>query len=754
MPLMNLFLHRRFILLLVGVIISLCVWAQNADKGKKDAQTLTGDKLYARLKFSKAIVHYSNALANGQDTVYLQQRIAACYAALNDQVNAEKAYAQLANNAQAGNINKYYYAELLRVDKNYASARKYYEEYAKASGSKKVKAPIQQMDNIPALSVDNTAYKIYPLNINTAKSEYAPVFYTDGKLIFSSDRSRKKALYDKWAMGRFSRLYVATLDSTGKTEMIRLHPKAKSFESSAAFTSSGTQLIFSSGSFKKSSTALKNGRRLPVLNLYSAVLTGSMATNVEALSVNGDFSNAHPSISKDGKTLYFASDRLGGQGGTDIYMSTLNANGVWGDPVNLGEEVNTPYDEKFPFIADDGTLYLAGNRPDGLGGLDIYRTSFTNGRWTKPQNLGAPVNSSYDDFSLIIDGANKTGFFASNRPGGKGEDDIYKFTYNGNQPDYSVKIRVLDAVTLKPVVAASLSLDCQTATAANTLTDEDGEKVFTLTGGKTCTVEAWSPGYKNGSLDVRPINNNGLLIISLEPDSTQPAAVQANAQAGNNEGTRSGAPVTGKKYSAPKDGTGMYVPVTTTCAPGVLTVAELKTGNSMQITPDANGVLYFDLRLNTTYVITNGWVKDTISTKNVRPGQQIKAGCTYNIGDIMVVPNIYYDVNKWDIRRDAVAELNRLVTVMKQNPGMQIELSSHTDCRASSRYNMVLSARRAKAAVDYLVRKGIRMSRIIAVGYGESQITNGCVCEPGNYSPCDEAQHQANRRTDVKVLKY
>jgi len=747
MPLMNSFLQLRFIWLLIGIVLNLSVVASDTPAPKKNGQTKAGDRAYAKLKFQKAIRRYSNALTKGQDTIYLQQRIAASYSALNDKVNAEKAYAALANNANAGSINKYYYAELLRIDKSYAAARKYYEAYANASGSKATMAAIPQMDKIPGLAIENPAYKVSTLNINTAKSEFAPVFYKDGKLIFTSNRSCKKALFDKWAIAKNTRLYVADLDSNAKTEMIKLRPKARSFESSAVFSTWGSQLIFSSGSFKKNSTLLKEGRRLPVLNLYSAVLSGSSATNLVPLSVNGDFSNAHPSLSKDGKTLYFASNRLGGQGGTDIYVSTLNANGIWSDPQNLGDVVNTSFDEKFPFIGDDGTLYFASNAPNGLGGLDIYRTNFVDGHWTKPQNLGAPVNSSYDDFSLIIDSAQKSGFFASNRPGGKGEDDIYKFTYNGDQLDYSVKIRVLDANTLKPVVAASLSLDCQTSTAANTLTDENGEKVFTLTSGKSCTVDAWSPGYKNGSVEVTPVNANGMLIISLEVDSSKPAPppADANAVAGSKPA---------KPAAKPMQGNSMYVPVVTKCSNEAITVTELKNGNSMQISPNANGEAQFDLRLNTRYVITHGTVNDTISTKGVRPGDDLVAGCTYHVGQIMVVPNIYYNVNRWNIRPDAAKELDRLATIMQQNPSLQIELSSHTDCRASSRYNMILSARRAKSAVDYLVRKGIRLQRIIAVGYGESRLTNDCVCEPSNYSPCNEAQHQANRRTEVKVLRY
>ncbi len=749
---MNRFIQLRFLILVVAVFFKLNISAADAAP-KKNAQTIAGDKAYLKLKFPKAIARYTNALEQGGDSIYLQQRIAACYRALNDQVNAEKAYAQLANNTKAGNINKYYYAELLRVDKNYASARKYYEQYATGSTNSTLGKAIEQMDKIPALSIDNPAYKISSLGINSSKSDYAPVFYKDGKLIFTSNRDCKKALYDKWAMAKCSRLYITALDSTAKVERIKLNHKTKSFESSSAFTLPSSQLIFSTGSFKKKSTTLKDGKKLPVLNLYSAIMDGNNATNIVALSVNGDFSNAHPSISKDGKTLYFASDRLGGQGGTDIYVSTQNANGVWSDPQNLGADVNSSFDEKFPFIADDGTLYFASNTPGGLGGLDIYKTRFVDGKWNKPQNLGAPVNSSNDDFSFIFDNAQKTGFFASNRPGGKGEDDIYRCTYNGDQLDYSVKIRVLDANTLNPIGAASLALDCQTATAANTLTDANGEKEFTITGGKTCSVEAWSPGYKSGSVDVSPINSNGMLIISLLVDSGQPivsSAVVPNATSSVANNVPAAVAVQPDKLL--NESRGMYVPITANCAD--VTIIDLKTGNQSKAATNANGEIQFDLQLNRKYVVMHGEMSDTISTKGLRPNSTIIASCTYHVGQISVVHNIYYNVNRWNIRKDASEQLDRLAYIMKQNPSLQIELSSHTDCRAGSRYNMVLSARRAKSAVDYVVKKGINIHRFVAIGYGESKLTNDCACEPGNYSPCDENQHQANRRTEIKVLKY
>jgi outer membrane protein OmpA-like peptidoglycan-associated protein len=172
------------------------------------------------------------------------------------------------------------------------------------------------------------------------------------------------------------------------------------------------------------------------------------------------------------------------------------------------------------------------------------------------------------------------------------------------------------------------------------------------------------------------------------------------------------------------------------------------------VSPNIDGQLHLNLKLDRKYAIEYKGLTDTITTNNLRPEGQVGTNWKFAVGQMWVVPNVYYDLNKWSIRKDGAKELDKLVKILKENLHLEIEMSSNTDCRAGSRYNMVLSARRAKAAVDYLVQHGIKMKRIIAIGYGESKITNGCTCEPSNYSPCEESQHQANRRTEVKVLKY
>lgn len=651
----------------------------------------------------------------------------------------------------------------------------------------------------------NPAFKVEPLNLNTSKSDYAPAFYGDGKIIFTSNRSNSKAVYDKWNQSRYSKLYVAALDSTMQTDKAKVKSKCKSYSSSAAYNKATGELIFSSESFKRKNLVLQNGTKLPYQQLYSASFVENKAAHIIPLAVNAEgISSAQPTISKNGKTLCFVSDKISGNGGTDLYTASKDANGVWGDVKNMGTDINSGSDEKFPFLADDGTLYFSSNRAGGLGGLDVYKTKFVGGKWTTPENLIAPINSAQDDFAFIIDEKNKVGFFSSNREGGMGEDDIYKFTYDETKLDYKVTVRVVDAGTLRAVPDVTVALDCKGMDPMNSLTDIKGEKDFIIKGGKSCGVVTMMPGYKDGSADISPKNKNGVVVVSLTPDvlklkisvkekaTGQPVRDAAVSITGNDNvsqnlstdekgsietklppsaytisspeytsihATVSGSDVdvTGaaqREFLIPIEELSIRVPLTADCFTSAVTVTDLNSGEVTRVRPNANGEVRLNLHLNGKYLIEHHGRADTISTVGLRPDSQVEGPCKFHVGQTWVIRNIYYDFGKWTIRKDAMKELDNLVRVMKENPTLEIELSSHTDCRASARFNMRLSARRARAAVDYIVKKGIKAKRILAAGYGESRLINACVCEPTNDSNCTDPQHQDNRRTEVKVLHY
>lgn len=782
---------------------------------KKSCAAKRGDKAFGKFDYTTATELYMKALNRKNkkdDTLELTQKIADSYRLMNETGNAELWYKRIADqNLDSKNL--LYYADALRANQNYPLAKQYYQKYKAANPTdKNVDEILAGFDNLPELTKDKGVFRINTLGINSPQSDFGPAFYKNGELFFASNRNSRKhsSVQDVWSTNNFYQLYTASPDSsTGNVSRIKkmggCSANGKFHDGPASYNKWTNELIFTRSNYKRSTAKTAANKRTVNLQLFSMQFPAKKRKLVSLSFNNADYSNAHPALSHDGKTLYFSSDKLGGQGGTDLYVTTQDQAGNWIEPQNLGAVVNTRYDEKFPFIGFDGTLYFSSNALDGLGGLDVYRTKMENGIWSKPENLGAPVNSSKDDFTLIMDSTNRQGYFASNREGGMGDDDIYRFTFDESKLDYKVTVRVIDAATSKPVDLATLALECKNTNPENSLTDKKGEKTFLIKGGRTCSVEAIKSSYKNGIGQITPKNKNGVVVIELRADiiklavsvkekesglpvrdaaititqsgsspmnyaTSENGVLTADIPSGSYTISSPDFPSVNAKFSEadvdlvssavkldfmiPRQEIIVNVPLTAGCFSSSVTITDIKTGITNTVAPNTNGEVRLDLRTNNIYTISHNGRIDTISTIGIEPGGEIDGPCKFRVGQTWIIRNIYYDLNKWNIRPDAAQELDNLVRLMKENPTLEIELSSHTDCRSSARYNVVLSARRAKAAVDYITRKGIKSRRIIAAGYGETQLVNGCVCEPTNESPCGTDQHQANRRTEVKVLKY
>ena len=473
----------------IAIIIAFSTSAQTATTTattvlKKSYSTKQGDNAFNLFNFYGAIKYYEKALKcpkKNEDTVYLVQKIADSYRQLNDPANAELWYKKLVD-GKTDAKNTFYYAEALRQNQNYGQAKKYYEQYkTSAPSDKNVDEILLSLDNMKELSKDRGLYRIDLLGINSAQSDFGPSFYKDGEIFFTSNRSGRKNsnVNDNWSTNNFYQIFRATPDS-GSANISRVKtvngckPNGKFHDGPTSYFAGNNELIFTRSNYVNSTAKTAGDHRTVKLKLYSLVFPAKKSKIVSLAFNNNEYSNAHPALTADGKTLYLSSDKLGGQGGTDLYVSTRDNTGAWSEPKNLGTEINTKYDEKFPFIASDGTLYFSSNALGGLGGLDIYKTKFENDHWSKPENLAVPVNSNRDDFTFVIDSANKQGFFASNRPG-MGDDDIYHFVYDETKLDYKVTVRVIDAFTKAPVRDATLALDCGTGEAMNTLTDTKGE---------------------------------------------------------------------------------------------------------------------------------------------------------------------------------------------------------------------------------------------------------------------------------------
>ncbi|GAW88641.1 cell envelope biogenesis protein OmpA [Flavobacterium psychrophilum] len=370
--------------------------------------------------------------------------------------------------------------------------------------------------------------------------------------------------------------------------------------------------------------------------IFKATKENEKWTNISPVSFNSkEYNTSSPSLSKDGKTLYFTSDMPGTLGKTDVFKVAVNEDGTFGTPQNLGDKVNTEGNELSAFIADNNTLYFASNGKKGLGGLDVF--AFDTTKNTEAVNLGKPVNSEKDDFGFTFNQDQKTAFLSSNRDGGQGDDDIY----------LALPVCNLDLIT---------------------------------------TVHDKKTG-----------------------------AILANA---------------------------------------TITVVDQKLnvlGNSIS---DEMGIVNFHLECDKTYFINvdkNGYIGEVIEVEKSSGGEvAINADLNPKAPIItqteVILSDINFDFNKSNITQEGAAELDKLVAVMTKYPEMVIFAKSHTDSRGDDKYNMLLSDRRAKSTVQYIISKGIAVNRITGEGFGKSEPKVQC-------DKCTEAEHQKNRRSEFMIVK-
>jgi outer membrane protein OmpA-like peptidoglycan-associated protein len=713
-----------------------------------------GDWYYRQFDYKKAIAFYQRALKKDDKDKHVIQKIADSYRLLNDWANAESYYGQLANMENTDAIDKLYYAEALRADQKYADAKVWYRKYLDIMpDDASVKERLDGIDKIAELSRDKGFYEIQNLKINSSFSDFGASFYRDTGIFFCSNRYEEAYVKhkDDWTHATFLQIYQAIKsrsDSSGQlftaTMLTGKQPNKKFHEGTTCFNEKLEELYFDRSNYNGRRAFFSDDKTVK-LKIYKVTwLPGEQKFSdkaVEAVNFNDDnYSVGHPSLTKDGKTLYFASDKPGGYGGVDIYMCTREIGGPWSVPVNLGPTVNTTGNDMYPFIADDGTLYFASDGHSGLGGLDVYSTSMVKtgnkiNTWTEPENLGYPINTNADDFNYIIDKENKHGYFSSNRQGGRGDDDIYSFTKKG----VILNGIVFDQVTGLPIKDADVIVKENDVEKARLKSGKEGEFSIPAIPGRKYKFNAIKEGYLPAEVVEDVTDKPELVKIPMVPEGGITLEVT----------------VVDKKTRDPLEG-------------AKVKLTNLKTNKDEFGTTNKDGKTTFTLEPETNYRLEGSKETDdpetkylTVTATQTTMGKKAPA-TLYSIlelekvkkGVAIKIENIYYDLDKWFIRPDAAKELDKLVKVMKDNPTLEIELSSHTDCRATAKYNQQLSSKRAEAAVSYIASQGIDAKRMIAAGYGESRLVNKCACEGSYVVPCTEEEHQQNRRTEFKILKF
>ncbi|MBX7201708.1 MAG: OmpA family protein [Bacteroidia bacterium] len=614
-----------------------------------------GNKRFDAEAYSEAVTYYQKAIDKKQ-VPEAKVKLAQTYLKLNNSKKAEELFREAVTLPESEPINQFYFGKVLMQNRKYEEAGKAFREYAKSVPDDKLtQNMIAACDNWRKFEegLDTCAYTFKKIETKGFASAYGASPFNFGFVFATESVAETKKATDKYTGQTYLDLYYFKKDpkagSWSTPVWLTGGVNSEYHDAFATFTADGKTMYFTRSNEAKGK-AKKNAKNEITLKILKASLIDNEWTNIEEFAYNNDdFSNAHPALSRDGKYLYFSSDRPGGFGATDLYVCTWDGS-KWGEPVNLGATVNTAAREGYPWLSADNTLYFASEGHPGLGGLDVFKSKGSGNSWSAPENMKAPVNSSRDDFSYSIDDDGKFVNVSSSRNGNdndlKGNDQMYEIFYKDPIVKTTVCVFKSDSVSRFAGAMVRVQNDA-TAEADSALTDSQGNVTFWLKGEADYTIRASSKKFFTNSINV----------------STK----------------------------------GKY------CKDAIVTCDEGKK-------------IYLD-------------EADTTGTKE------------YNIGDI------FYDFNKWDIRKDAEPNLDKLVKLLRDNPSFTVEMGSHTDCRGTDEYNQRLSENRAKAVVKYCTNRDIKAKRLRYKGYGESDPREKCVCEQ-----CTDEQHQANRRTVFKVI--
>ena len=515
------------------------------------------------------------------------------------------------------------------------------------------------------MSIDTGALKkvmfVNESGINSAHLEFCPMFYRDFIMMVKSNPDAEK---DEDMDDYFLDISYAAKNAKGNLSRQAYMPfsiNSNKHEGQAVFDAVNGKLYFTR-SFYDEKRGTNRDSIMP--KIYEAKESNNFDRPTVLPFSSDKYKTCHPTLNRKGNKLIFSSNMPGSKA-MDLYYVEKLGDG-WSEALPLSKVINTEANEVFPYLYQDSLLFFSSNRIDGPGGLDLYYSSLSDTGWTQAVVLPYPINSSFDDIGFLLDANAKSGYTSSNRPGGKGKDDIYRFDspisllQNKSQPlSTNCSITVIDKLSFLPVKGASI------------------------------VIHTLDMNEDAGQMEVVSSNINGEIIMKLKPKFTNTDSLVTNM-----------------------DG---------------ITNVILKQGNYLiQIkAPDFEDqiVMYSPSRDGIDLTIVANPKEEKKIVTNTPPAKVIPT----TIGSVVVFDNIYYAYNSADIKSDAARELDLLYTAMEENPNMRIQLSSHTDSRGNSQYNKELSEKRAESARNYLSAKGIDPRRIVTIGFGESRIRNHCI---------------------------
>ncbi len=648
-------------------------------RGLKEARKnlRSGDKLYEQGwgNFEKALEFYLKAHEFNPDNALLNMRIGECYLYTPFKDRSVK-FLERAVELNVGSLEVYYllglaYQQNYRFDEainQFNFFRQSLTPQEAIQERSRIDRRIVECQNAKSLVqspvrvfIDNLGDKI-----NSEFDDYSPVLSTDGTAMYFTSRRPigRKAKVDKIDFKYFENVFFST-KSGGQWLAAQPIPgriNTKTHVATAGIAPDGRTLYVYRGhkggdlfESKRSNGEWGKPRSLPKgMNTKSSQETSIV-------------------FSSDGRRAYFISDRPGGFGGKDIWTVQRDERGRWNEPVNMGASMNTPYDEESLFLAyDNNTLYFSSQGHNSMGGFDILRTQFRNGRWSQPENIGHPVNTPGDDMFLVMSPDPKFAFYSTMRTDGFGGSDIYLVTFLGPEKEMEFPIQ-------KDIIAS------QVRPLGHNLMGQQVEVItipMTILRGRVLDDKENKPLFAT---------------IELYDNETEQLLAQFNSN-----------PETGEF------------------------VISLPGGKNYGISVKADEYLFYSENINISQSAVSREIINDIRMKKVEVGQSI------------VLNNIFFDSGAATLRPESFAELGVLYKLMIDNPSLKIEISGHTDNVGSAAINKRLSEQRARAVVEFLIGRGIRNDRLTFKGYGfEKPIASNNTAEG----------RQLNRRTEFEIIE-
>lgn len=691
---------------------------------------------------------YDNAIERFEDaqdgSIESKRNLATSYFKVGNTVKAEELFSTIITTEGSTAEDVYTYASILQENKKYSEADAMMTKFNTMSpADSRGKAYASTQGSASMLLQDKGQFSIKHLEINSKQEDFSPVFYED-KVLFASSREGVKSITRRWNRNHLPFLDVYQADKADNNDLsnptnFQRKLNKKYHEGPVCFNTEETKMVLTRNNYKGKSA---DGTIKLMLWTIEKDEDGKWGKAVAFPLNSAEYSVGHPSLSEDGKWMYFASDMPGGLGGVDIYKIEVKENNTFGEAINLGDKINTEGNEMFPSIHKDGMLFFSSNGLIGLGGLDVFVAELKkDASIGKVMNLQAPINTNKDDFSFILDKNSKGGYLSSNREGGKGDDDIYSF---GMIKPFTWGKLIKGTATDKKgnILAGALVnlYDADGAVVQTATTSDNGAYEFSVDADKEFSLDGNKEDYFEGE--------------NTASTKTEEEVVIADLVLEKDPGLSLYALITNKKTKAPLDSvkvtlldnltgeTEEFMTPSTGDLRKALAGKKLNDRGSWNITLEKEG--YF------TKTVTYGTTLDRPGQYDVHSALDLGLDpAVKDLAEMIQINPIKFDFNKYNIRPDAQVELNKIVDIMNKYPNMVVELGSHTDCRGSDAYNEKLSDRRAKASAKYIASKITNPKNIYGKGYGEYSPLNAC---GGSCKACSDEEHDANRRTEFLII--